>query len=134
MTNLINISEGTSLALHGLVIIAQQYPTKVNARDLAQKLNASEAHLAKIFQRLGKSGIVKSYRGPAGGFALNKPAEEISFINIIEVVDSKVVPDKCPLHKSSCPFNNCIFGKEITKISNDIYQTFQNIKLSDFIK
>ena len=132
MSNLINISEAASLALHGLAIVAQQSPNKVNAKYLAEKLNASEAHLSKIFQRLSKSGLIRSFRGPSGGFMLNKPAEEISFLDIYEIVESKVILNDCPLDKAGCTFENCIFGDALKDISQSIYQTFKNIKLSDF--
>jgi Rrf2 family protein len=134
MSHLINISEAASLALHGLVIVAQQSPDKVNAKYLAEKLNASEAHLAKIFQRLSKSGLIKSFRGPTGGFMLNKPAEEISFLDIYEIVESKIILNNCPLDKEGCTFENCIFGDTLKNISENIYQTFKNIKLSNFIE
>lgn len=132
MSHLINISEGTSLALHGMAIVAQQSPNKVNAKYLAEKLDASEAHLAKIFQRLSKNGLIKSFRGPTGGFMLNKPAEEISFLDIYEIVESKIILNDCPLDKAGCTFENCIFGDTLKNISQSIYQTFKNIKLSDF--
>jgi len=132
MSHLINISEAASLALHGLAIVAQKNPNKVNAKYLAEKLNASEAHLAKIFQRLSKSGLIKSFRGPSGGFVLNKPAEEISFLDIFEIIESKVILNDCPLDKVGCTFENCIFGDALKDISQSIYHTFKNIKLSDF--
>ena len=134
MSHLINISEAASLALHGLAIVAQKSPNKVNAKYLAEKLNASEAHLAKIFQRLSKSGLIRSFRGPTGGFMLNKPAEEISFLDIYEIVESKIILNNCPLDKAGCTFENCIFGDTLKNISENIYQTFKNIKLSNFIE
>ena len=134
MSHLINISEAASLALHGLAIVAQKSPNKVNAKYLAEKLNASEAHLAKIFQRLSKSGLIRSFRGPTGGFVLNKPAEEISFLDIYEIVESKIILNDCPLDKAGCAFENCIFGDALKNISQSIYETFKNIKLSDFTK
>jgi Rrf2 family protein len=134
MSHLINVSEAASLALHGLTIVAQQSPNKVNSKYLAEKLDASEAHLAKIFQRLSKSGLIRSFRGPTGGFMLNKPAEEISFLDIYEIIESKIILNDCPLDKAGCPFENCIFGDALKNISYNIYQTFENIKLSDFTK
>ncbi len=134
MSHLINVSEAASLALHGLAIVAQKSPNKINAKYLAEKLNASEAHLAKIFQRLSKSGIIRSFRGPTGGFVLNKPAEEISFLDIYEIVESKMILNDCPLDKTGCTFENCIFGDALKNISQDIYETFRNIKLSTFTK
>lgn len=134
MSHLINISEAASLALHGLAIVAQKSPNKVNAKYLAERLNASEAHLAKIFQRLSKSGLIKSFRGPTGGFMLNKPAEKISFLDIYEIVESKIILNDCPLDKTGCTFETCIFSDALKNISNNIFQTFKNIKLSDFTK
>ena len=134
MSHLINVSEAVSLALHGLAIVAQRSPNKVNAKYLAEKLNASEAHLAKIFQRLSKSGLIRSFRGPTGGFVLNKPAEEISFLDIYEIVESKIILNDCPLDKAGCIFETCIFGNALKNNSNNIYQTFKNIKLSNFIE
>jgi Rrf2 family protein len=134
MSHFINISEGASLALHGLAILAQQNPKKTNVKYLAEKLDASEAHLAKIFQRLSKSGLVRSFRGPSGGFVLSRPAEEISFLDIYEIVESKIVPNDCPLDKAECAFETCIFGDGLKNISNNVYQTFKTIKLSSFIK
>ena len=71
MSNLINISEAASLALHGLVLIAKNQPLRMNVKVLAEELNASQTHLAKVFQKLSKAGLVKSLRGPAGGFELS---------------------------------------------------------------
>ncbi len=134
MSHLINISEAASLALHGLAIVAQQSPNKVNAKCLAEKLDASEAHLAKIFQRLSKSGLIRSFRGPTGGFVLNKPAEEISFLDIYEIVESKIILNDCPLDKAGCIFETCIFGDTLKSFSQSIYESFKNINLSNFIE
>jgi len=132
MNSLVNISEGASLALHGLVLIANKQPQRVNVKTLAKTLNASEAHMAKVFQKLSKANIVKSVRGPSGGFALNKPAEEISFFEIYEIIDGKINLGGCPLNKTDCSFQGCIFDNHLSRISNEIKETFIKIKLSDF--
>ncbi len=130
--SLVNISEGASLALHGLAIIAKNLPKRMNIKILAKKLNASEAHLAKVFQKLSKAGLVKSVRGPSGGFELNKAPKNISFLEIYEIIEGKIILGKCPLNKINCTFKSCIFDNELNKISKDIYDTFKNIHLSDF--
>ena len=130
--SLINVSEGAFLALHGLALIAKNQPLRVNAKVLARELNASSAHLSKVFQKLGKAGLVNSVRGPAGGFELNRIPEKISFLEIYEIIEGKVVLEKCSLNKINCAFNSCIFNGKLNKISTDIYKTFKNINLSDF--
>ena len=130
--SLVNLSEGASLALHSLALIAQKQPLRMNVKVLAKELNASQAHLAKVFQKLSKAGLVKSVRGPSGGFELNKPDNEISFIEIYEIIEGKVFLEECPLGKNNCSFKTCIFSNELNRISADIYNTFKKINLSDF--
>lgn len=132
MAHLINITEAASLALHSMALIATESPKKLSSKYLAKKLDASEAHLAKILQRLSKSGLLKSYRGPKGGFLLAKPPKDINFLEIYEIVESTVKVEHCPLHKKSCPFKKCIFNDALEHISREIYNVFTNIKLSDF--
>ncbi|MDP8201854.1 MAG: Rrf2 family transcriptional regulator [Candidatus Tenebribacter burtonii] len=132
MSNLINISEAASLALHGLVVIAKSQPSRINVKVLAEKLNASQTHMAKVFQKLGKANLVRSLRGPAGGFELNKQAGDITFLEIYEIIDGEIILGDCPLGKNHCVFKSCIFDNELTRISTEIYEAFSKIKLSDF--
>lgn len=134
MTNLLNISEGTSLALHGLALVAERAPRRLSVKVLAADLEVSEAHLAKVFQKLTKAEILSSVRGPAGGFLLNKPADEISFLGIYEILEGPIHLDDCPLGKQSCSMNRCIFEGKMREISRDIRDALGKIRLSDFKK
>ena len=134
MSQLINISQAASLGMHGLAIIAKEFPKRISAKELAKRLDASEAHLAKIFQRIAKSNLIKSFRGPAGGFILNREPEDISFLDVYEVIEAKIVLNNCPLDRDNCIFNNCIFDGELNRISKDIYETFKKLKLSRYIE
>jgi len=133
MNNLVNVSEGAYLALHGLAYIAQRMPQRVNVKKLAEALHASEATLAKVFQKLSKSELVKSVRGPAGGFELNRPAAEINFLEIYEIIDGKIHLDGCPFGKHDCAFSKCIFNTHLNRISREIYDTFKNLRLDSFV-
>ncbi len=130
--NLINVSEGAYLAMHSLALIAKNQPQRLTVKHLAEKLDASQAHLAKVFQKLSKAGYVKSVRGPSGGFILNKPAEEISFLDIYQTMEGDISLGNCPLGKDKCAFERCIFSSDLHKISNEIYDTYKKITLADF--
>ena len=80
------ISEMLSLALHSMVLIALQQEEYVNVRQLAAATGASETHLAKVLQRLAKTGLLRSLRGPKGGFTLAKPASELTLLNVRLIV------------------------------------------------
>ncbi|MFO7896753.1 MAG: Rrf2 family transcriptional regulator [Candidatus Cloacimonadales bacterium] len=132
MSNLINMSEAGFLALHSLALIVEAQPQRLNTKELAEKLQASPAHLAKVFQKLAKADLVKSVRGPAGGIELNKAPAEITFLEIFEVIEGKVNLGGCFLGKEKCPFEKCIFADKMSKLSAEIYQVYAQLKLSDF--
>lgn len=131
MPNLINMSEAGFIALHSLALIVQNEPKRLNSFFLAKKLHASQAHIAKVFQKLNKAGLIRSTRGPAGGFELLKPAEKISFLEVYEVIEGKIELNDCFLGKPSCPFETCIFADKMSKINQDIFELYSSIKLSD---
>jgi Rrf2 family protein len=88
----------------------------VGIKQIAELNAISETYLSKSFAKLRKVGIVRSIPGVKGGYELAKPAEEISFWDIIEAIegpsfffqcaeirkknifvdDPSVFSDKCP--------------------------------------
>jgi len=131
MNSLVNISEGTSLAIHGLGLLANISPGRVNVKSAAENLKASEAHLAKVFGKLQKSGLVSSTRGPSGGFVLAKAPEDISFMDVYEIFEAPVDPESCPMGRNYCPSDSCLFEGRIHKVSREIYSILQNTMISD---
>ena len=130
--NLVNVSEGASLAMHSLAIVAAQHERRLTVKEIAEELKASQAHLAKVFQKLSRAGLVTSTRGPAGGIELKKSAEEITFLDIYETIEGPVITGGCPLSRNYCAFDSCIFSNELERVADDMYGIFKKIKLSDF--
>jgi len=116
MRNVIQISEAASLALHGMGILAM-CGGRVSVQEIAEKTGASEAHLSKVFQRLSRAGLVNSMRGPKGGFALARPAEEITLLDIFTAIEGDPRPEPCLLSKERCIFNDCLLGDLIPEIN-----------------
>ena len=135
MKNLFNMSEAVFLAVHSLTYMARKYPERVNIKELAKNLDASEAHLSKILQRLKKSAILDSVRGPNGGYTIRKEATGISILDIYEAIETQI--DKtsvvCPFGKRECIFGKCLFGGKFIKIYNEIYDIMKNTYISDYI-
>ncbi len=132
MSKLLNLSEGTYLALHGLVLIANKQPERISIKYIAVHLDASMNHLAKIFQKLSKAGIVNSIRGPQGGFELNRDPKYISFLEIIELFEGTIEVEGCPFGKSKCPFRSCIVDGKVFESTKEIYNRFKEMTLADF--
>lgn len=134
MSQLINISEAASLGFHGLALIAEADPERINVKTAASRLKASEAHLAKVFQALNRAGVIRSRKGPGGGFVLNGDPKEISFLQIYEILEGPVSLSSCPLNYQSCSFSGCLFGGKLNELNREIVDAFSNIRLDQFKK
>ena len=74
----------------------------VPIRQISDDLNISFHFLTKLFQILSQHGLMISYRGPTGGIALAKPANDISLIEIITALEGKDFFDGCILALPNC--------------------------------
>ncbi len=131
MAKLLQLSEAASLALHSMVLIAKS-ENHINVNKLAEQMGSSRNHLAKVLQQLVKYNYLKSVRGPSGGFILNKPASEITILNIYEAIEGEVVSPECPLDKCICPFDKCLMGNLIKDMTKQFKEYFQDHTLKDF--
>lgn len=132
MTQLVNMNEATSLALHGLGLLAGIAPDRLAVKQAAVMLDASEAHLAKVFGTLQKKGWVKSVRGPTGGYELAVNADEVSFLEVYELFESRVEMGGCPLGRAHCAFGSCMFDDRMDKVTREIYRIMKETRISDF--
>jgi len=68
-------------------------PTQV--RTISKRQGITPRYLEQIFQKLKRAGIVKSIRGPKGGYSLNRKPEKITVGDIIRAVGESVQPVFC---------------------------------------
>ena len=132
MSKIINISEAASIAIHSMVTIAKE-KDKINAIELAKVSNFSKNHLAKVMHQLTKYGYLISDRGPKGGFVLGKQPNEISLLELFELIEGSIDDVSCIGNCSVCPFEKCIFGDFASKFTNEFKEYLKNTKLSDLI-
>lgn len=89
-------SIGVEYAFHSLFYLVDVPAHKtIGIRQIAELHGITESYLSKVFARLRKAGIVRSIPGVKGGYELVRPAEEISFWDIIEAVEGPSYFFKC---------------------------------------
>lgn len=130
MSRLIHVSEAASLAIHSMALIAST-PTRLNTKKISEILHVSQNHLAKILQVLAKNEYLESNRGPGGGFILKKNADEISMLEIYQLIEGNVDCQFCRITENHCPFIACIFGGKPDKLTNEFVEYMNNTKISD---
>jgi Rrf2 family protein len=132
MAKVVTLSEASSLAIHAVVLIAGS-DKLINVNQIAAATAASKNHLAKVMQRLVKTNLVSSTRGPAGGFVLKKPATEISLYDIYFAIEGPIELQDCPLDRPICPFEKCIMGGIMHKLTNEFKKYLIESKVASFI-
>lgn len=129
MSNLLKITEAASLGLHTMTLLAAEPGRLVNAKEAAAALQASEAHLAKVLQRLARAGLVESVRGPKGGFSLARPADQITLLEVYEAIEGPMVVRHCLFSTQLCNGEKCIFGNMLESVDAQVRQYLASTKL-----
>ncbi|MDO9257239.1 MAG: Rrf2 family transcriptional regulator [Bacteroidales bacterium] len=130
MSRLVHISEAASLAIHSLALIASS-TVRLNAKKISEILHVSQNHLAKILQVLAKNEYLESNRGPGGGFTFKKNADQITMLEIYQLIEGNVECQFCGITENHCPFISCIFGGKPDKLTNEFVEYLTNTKISD---
>ncbi|MGD9496917.1 MAG: Rrf2 family transcriptional regulator [Armatimonadota bacterium] len=126
---MIHISEAASLALHALALLAHSAPERRTAAELAERLDASEAHLAKVLQRLRRARLVASVRGPHGGFVLARDPSEISLLEVYETIEGPLDDALCTMDKPVCRGEQCLFGGLLCTLTREARAYLSGTKL-----
>lgn len=111
-------------------LAASQKPQQSTA-ELATQLSGSPTHLAKVLQRLSKAGLVVSLRGPKGGFALARPAEQITLLEIWQAIDGEVLTCNCMQNPQTCDGTTCYFGRLLQRVNEYLNAELGQTTLAD---
>ena len=83
-------AEGLEWAVHACTLLAPLPPDRaLPARALAAYFALPEAYMAKQMQKLSAAGLVETRRGRKGGYALARPADRITLLEITEAVEGR---------------------------------------------
>lgn len=97
------LSKASGYGLFGMIYLAKQPKGKiVSLTEIAKAENLPEKFLAKIFQNLGRSGLIRSYRGAGGGFSLARPANKITVKELLESIQGPIYFVKCLSDLDGC--------------------------------
>jgi len=96
-------SRSAEYAIRACVHLAQVPQGKyVMVRQIAEQENIPAHFLAKILQQLARKGLLRSSKGPTGGFCLRLPAKQISLVQLVEALDGLTDYQKCISGLSEC--------------------------------
>ncbi len=129
------ISKAAITAIHGLVYLANHGGQRLmDVRKIADELGVPHGYLAKILQRVSRSHLIDSVRGPHGGYRLALEPKEITLQNVIESVDGPIVVGRCDLAPGAhCKqFERCKIRKQLDRVKKHAWDLYSQITLDEF--
>lgn len=80
--------------------------------DIAARQEISLAYLEQLFARLRRAGLVRSVRGPGGGYRLSRPLAQINIADIVLAVDEPLHATRCSERKGGQDAKGCMASGE----------------------
>lgn len=130
----------TTKGRYAVMAILQVAPTTgnkpVRLLEISESQNISLHYLEQIFLKLKKAGIVRSVRGPGGGYILNGELDKIKIASIIDAVEENIEMTRCSLKMK----DGCMPDKTVCKshhlwkgLGDHIRNYFDSISVADVI-
>jgi len=108
----------------------------VKIKDIADRQDISPKYLEQIISELNRSGLVRSTRGPQGGYSLARPPEEYTVGSILRVMEGDLSVVQCVKDgEGFCDrFETCTTVRLWTKVSDAISSVVDNVTLADLLR
>jgi Rrf2 family iron-sulfur cluster assembly transcriptional regulator len=106
----------------------------VHLPALAYSENIPSHFLSKILQQLTHAGLIKSHRGAAGGYSLEKPPSEISLLEVIEAIEGPIILNQCLSPGLECErMNWCSIHEVCAEARERVHEVFRQVTLTDVV-
>jgi Rrf2 family iron-sulfur cluster assembly transcriptional regulator len=105
----------------------------VTLAHISERQDISLSYLEQLFTRLRKHNLVRSTRGPGGGYSLSRPAESIDIAEIISAVDEVVDTTRCSGANNCNDGNRCLTHDLWDDLSRQIYDFLNKISLASLM-
>ena len=109
----------------------------VSLAEIARRQEISLSYLEQLFAKLRRGGLVKSVRGPGGGYRLNRPASEVRISDIIVSVDEPIKATRCaPGSPKGCmgTTGRCVTHDLWEELGRQIHVFLSSVSLADVVE
>lgn len=106
------ISQTVEYALQAMSSLGSPDGEATTSETIARATRVPQRYLSKVMRELVRAELVKSFRGPHGGFVLARDAQSITLLDIVNAVDPIRRISGCRLEDSTqprlCPLHQCL--------------------------
>lgn len=115
-----------------LYLAAANRPSYVAVREISEALNIPRPFLAKTVQDLTSAGVFVSMRGPTGGLALARPADQTTLEEVVLAVDGAGIFTECVLGLPGCGDRKpCPLHDQWAPARERVHRMFADATLAD---
>jgi FeS assembly SUF system regulator len=120
------------MAMKHLAIKTATPSASASAREIAEQYDIPIELMAKVLQRLARSGLLVSHQGTRGGYTLAKPTTAISVADIIQAIDGPLTVTACSTEDEQCEqFTKCNVRDPLWKIKDRIVAALETCSLAE---
>jgi Rrf2 family protein len=132
---MLRLTKKADYGLMALKYLAEQSGGAHSAKDIAEAYHIPPQLLAKILQTLAKAGLLVSHAGTNGGYALAKPATEISAFEVIRAIDGPLFITSCITIHGACDLTStCTIKEPLRKVNDSIKDLLSGIYIVDLVE
>ena len=103
-----------------------------SAREIAEQYDIPIELLAKVLQRLVRTGLLASTQGTRGGYTLSRPPKSISVADVIQAIDGPFTVTACSTEKHDCEqYSKCSVRDPLWQIRERIVAALGTVTLSE---
>lgn len=117
-----------------MMCIAKKSSSEENLElsKIAEEYDIPKHFLSKILQQLVKGKLLNSSKGPSGGYKLTRHPDEITLIEIVDIIDGLDVFHECGIGFKTCNDEDpCPFHDDYKKVRNKVKDLFETKTLGE---
>jgi len=120
-------------ALFDMAYHAGNLPSQI--KDISRRQQISPRYLEQIFQDLKSAGLLKSKRGPQGGYTLTRKPAEITVLDVVRATEGKLSLVDCEKVEDGCAFDSqCVTQKIWAEAGTRLNNYFAEGTLDDLCR
>lgn len=133
---MLKINKKVEYALMALKFMADSENRLTSAREICDEFKTPFDTTAKVMQLMNNNDILKSVQGTKGGYSLNRPLEEVTYMQLVRMIEGKNnIGRACVNNKGTCElFEKCNIVTPVEQLNRKLNVFLETLTLSDLLQ
>ncbi|HBG26567.1 MAG: hypothetical protein A2Y10_02045 [Planctomycetes bacterium GWF2_41_51] len=130
------LSTRTRYGMRALLELALAYKAgPLQIKVIAEHQNISNKYLEQLVAMLKTAGLVRSIRGPHGGYVLAKPPQDVPLVDVFKTLEGPILTTECVEDEAICAnYADCVTRRLWTEVNEAILNVLSSKTLGDLVE